>query len=429
MNRIRNGSRRRLAAAVSTFALTLGLVSCGSSGQSDGGVTLRVMWWGNAPRHEATNKAIALYEKKHPSVTIEPIYTGWDGYWDKLATQMAGGNAPDVIQMDYAYLNDYAARGTLLDLKDYTGKTLDVSDVQDKLLQSGKLQGGLYAIPWTTNTQTLLVDVKQVKQAGLELPEFGYSWEDLREFGAKLADSTGKGKYAISDMSSIPNVLEVWLGSHGKSLYTEKGKLGFGKEDLRDYWTYWQELSKASIATPASVMTSYGATFDQMSLVRGVAEMDYLWDNQFSGVAEFVQHDMAMVPLPVGQQVGQYLHPSMFLSASAQTEHPKQAAKFIDFMVTNPKAGQILGTNRGIPADQSIRDKLASQANGLDKKVFAYEKKLADQLAPTPPAPPKGNSEVQHLFTRAGEKVAFGRMSIDQAVNHFFSRAEQILAG
>ena len=53
---------------------------------------------------------------------------GWDDYWTRLATQVAGGNAPDLIQMDYRYLFEYAGRGAILPLDDYMGKELNIAD-------------------------------------------------------------------------------------------------------------------------------------------------------------------------------------------------------------------------------------------------------------------------------------------------------------
>src|SRR5437764_15409242 len=66
-------------------------------------IELTVMWWGSQDRHDRTLKVIDMYEKEHPNVKIKPIYTGWDGYWEKLATQVAGKKMPDIVQMDYKY--------------------------------------------------------------------------------------------------------------------------------------------------------------------------------------------------------------------------------------------------------------------------------------------------------------------------------------
>ena len=67
---------------------------------SDEPVTLSFTWWGNDVRHGITEELIAAFEAENENITIEPQYTDWAGYWDKLATTVAAGDAPDIIQMD-----------------------------------------------------------------------------------------------------------------------------------------------------------------------------------------------------------------------------------------------------------------------------------------------------------------------------------------
>lgn len=38
--------------------------------------------------------------KKNPNITIEAEYGSWDGHYQKLVTQLAGGTAPDLMQTD-----------------------------------------------------------------------------------------------------------------------------------------------------------------------------------------------------------------------------------------------------------------------------------------------------------------------------------------
>ena len=81
-------------------------------------MTLSFTWWGNDVRHAITEELIAAFEAEHENITIEPQYTDWAGYWDKLATTVAAGDTPDIIQMDEKQLSTYAANGVLLDLGD-----------------------------------------------------------------------------------------------------------------------------------------------------------------------------------------------------------------------------------------------------------------------------------------------------------------------
>jgi multiple sugar transport system substrate-binding protein len=97
-------------------AWVLSVIGCGGGG-SGGEVQMRMAWWGSTVRHERTKEAIQLFEKRNSSIKIEPEPSGdFVEYWNKIATQASGGNAPDVIQTDYRYLTEYAGRGVLMEL-------------------------------------------------------------------------------------------------------------------------------------------------------------------------------------------------------------------------------------------------------------------------------------------------------------------------
>lgn len=55
-------------------------------------VTIRFSWWGGESRHKATLEAVDAFMKEYPWITVECEYSAWDGWQDKVATQLAGGN-------------------------------------------------------------------------------------------------------------------------------------------------------------------------------------------------------------------------------------------------------------------------------------------------------------------------------------------------
>ena len=108
----------RTMALLTAAVMTAGSVAgCGASSKPDAGtaaqsggqttaagetaagekITLRFAWWGGEARHNATLKAIEKYQELNPNVTIEPEYGGFDGYQQKLITQLSGQSAADII--------------------------------------------------------------------------------------------------------------------------------------------------------------------------------------------------------------------------------------------------------------------------------------------------------------------------------------------
>src|SRR6185436_4820565 len=111
MSKLKISRRSILKASAAGLA---GFGAAPALAQSD--TRLRMFWWGAKERADRTDKVNALYQQKNPGTTIAGETLGWTDYWPRLATQAAGRNAPDVIQMDYRYIFEYARRGALLPL-------------------------------------------------------------------------------------------------------------------------------------------------------------------------------------------------------------------------------------------------------------------------------------------------------------------------
>ena len=84
--------------------------SSASGGQEP--VTIRFSWWGGEPRHKATMAAVDAFMEEYPWITVKCEYGAWDGWQDKVATQLAGGTAPDLMQINWNWLYHYSADGS-----------------------------------------------------------------------------------------------------------------------------------------------------------------------------------------------------------------------------------------------------------------------------------------------------------------------------
>src|SRR5215212_10653594 len=146
--------RRLIRPITIMVCLVLLAVGCapGTAGQGGGGggesgqVALRMSTWGNDSRLKLTEEAVAAFEKANPGTTVQVENSEFSSYWDKLATQTAGNNAPDVIQMDESYIAAYGGRGALLDLSTKSS-VLDLSVMDAKVLDTGKVNDTLVGAP------------------------------------------------------------------------------------------------------------------------------------------------------------------------------------------------------------------------------------------------------------------------------------------
>src|SRR5699024_10083554 len=157
-------------------------------------------------------QAVEAYAEVDDSVTISTEPGEWNGYWDKLATQTAGGDLPDVIQMDEKYISEYGGRGALLDLAE---AGLDTSDFAEGAVEVG---AGLLASPAV------------FEEAGVELPDdTAWTWDDLIDIATEIAENTEDGTYGMTQMATIQALFQVWMRQLGQDQYRDGG-VGFDAE-------------------------------------------------------------------------------------------------------------------------------------------------------------------------------------------------------
>ncbi|WP_345710292.1 ABC transporter substrate-binding protein [Kineococcus glutinatus] len=426
--------RAVLAAGV---AATL-LAGCGGGGGDAGGdaggdggqVVLDFAWWGDKTRAERYEKAVALFEGENPGVDVRTRYAAFGDYWTARNTEAAGGALPDVLQMDVSYITDYAENGRIAPLDEHLGSGIDVSTLPASVLPATKVGGETYGIPTSTNTLATIVNTDLLAELGVPVPGPDLTWQGYDEF---LAAVTAAGAartptvHGSSDYTQFISLFQVWLGQRGKAMFDDDGGLGFDEDDLAEWWGRSPQLHEAGAFLPPERLAQLEGT-DAIGSRESAAEIS--WDNflvRFSEGAGGAA--MALLPPPVDDPAerGLFLKPSLMLSMSANTEHPAEAAALIDFITNDPRVGEVFGMSRGVPASARAREGL--QPTGPDQQILEYEEALAPQLTSAPPPPVAGFGALEAAFTRIGEDLSYGSVSVAEAVEQWFTEAESTLGG
>lgn len=220
-------TRVRGFGAVAAIALLLsGTAACGSDSGGGGDVSITFAWWGSDGRANLTKQAVELFQKKNPTIKVQTSFAAYAAYWEKLATQTAGGKPPDVLNVDTRYLAEYGGRSVLADLNQGAGKAVSLADVNPELAATGVYQGKRYAVPWAQNTPAMLYDPAAFTAAGAD-PAKGLTWDQYAEATTKVGAASGFAARGVTDFGILDTPLEIWLRQQGKQFYTPDGKLGF----------------------------------------------------------------------------------------------------------------------------------------------------------------------------------------------------------
>lgn len=392
-------------------------------------VELRVMWWGVDQRHQRTLEVIEQFEEKYPYITVVPEYQAQDGYSEKVNTQLAAGNAPDVIQVGGDF-SDYSRRGVLLPLDEMVGNELQLSALPEGFLRPAKFEDKLYGVPLATNGIAIIVNKAMFDRAGLELPPSDWTWDDVPAYAEQLRAALGDDVYLITDRAREVSYLDFFLRQRGKSLVKD-GAINFEAQDIADWFTMWQGWAESGAAPDAETASAFNELDVNNSLVpAGRAAMTMNWINQLPNFDNAMEDELALIPLPgggEGTQSGFWLHPAQFWIVPATTQHPTEAALFMDFTINDPEATQVLGVDRGFPGSPEVLATLKEASEPVVQTMVAYFDEFVANAGPISPAIPNG-AEFGAAFTNAWQEVGFGRKSIDEAAADVVAAAQNAIS-
>lgn len=421
--------QRRTVLSAGLAALSLATLGGGSAFAQ--AARLRLLWWGSQERADRTNKALAAYKTVKPDIDIAGEFAGWSDYWPRLATQVAGRNAPDLIQMDYRYIFEYARRGALAPLDEYLGKSLKIDDFGAPNIDSGRVDGKLYGINLGVNSSAVFYDAAAWEKTGVAAPKAGQTWEEFAKNAAEFGKNKPKpGYYATADASGVEPSFENWLRQQNKALFSEEGGLGYNAKDATDWFTMWHEMREAGACVPADIQALDQLNIESNALTTGKAATAFAHSNQFVGYQAVNKAKLSITSYPkisADATSGHYLKPSMLMSVSGGSANVAAAVDFINFLVAVPEGVDILGVERGVPASESMRDQLSPKLNDVSKAMVEYIAEVTPGVGPLPPAPPPGAGEFAFVLKRTAEEVAFKRITPAEGGERLVKESETVI--
>lgn len=421
-------SRRRFT-ALGVGALA-GIGAAGVAGCSSGDAALRVSFYGDPGQKSAMTKALHLLEQEHssPALTLQP--GSFDGYYDKLATELGAGSAPDLVMNDFTHLAGYAERGALLDLAPYEPDPIDSHLARPTAFQGGRSGSHLYGVPIGTHTQALLVDTDQIDHPTNDLRnlDWGRFAELTTEFGKEHQD-----KYGTEDAGGLDFAFEVWVRQRGGELFTHDHKLGFSPNDLAAWYDYWDKLRHRGAAVPMS--TTEDPTVDPLPAGKAAFGSAF---SSYRGPQSQTKHTLTPLPLPATSRHDtpghyQYLKPTNVYCVPADSKRAHPAVSRAAAFLTDPKVGKALGTLFGSPPSTAVFNELQRSTTGVGKKILDFDAQIQSTTKHTtyPPPRPTGAEQLltsnSALLKRMNQSIAYKQLTPTEGAKQFFKQAQSYL--
>lgn len=418
------------------FVITLSInsIACGKvsdtsaskENKSNETVTLKLIWWGNDQRKALTEKAIEMFQKEHPNVKFETkVYSGTTDIKVNLAMNTADEDIPDIIQTNYDFIHNYIQRDLLEPFNPYIDENiLNLSDVDESILEGGKENNQLYGVPLGINAYCMAVNPLVFEKAGVAIPKSGYTYDELYDVAKKL-----KVQINQPDFYPLANFIDfnTYVRAVGSTYFNTAGtELGYENDQIYvDYFDMQKKWISEGLIAPDSITDKNGL------LASGKAAFSSIVSNFAASISKTANSVIKIISVPskTAGKITSAVRPSMFFSVSAYSKHKKEAVEFINFITNDLEVNNVLMGDRGVPISSKVSDSLEQKVSEANKEQYSFMKYIKENHSPADPIIPKTEGNVNSLFTRLSEQVLKGDVTPEKAAKDFRAGANKILSG
>ncbi|MFE9406938.1 ABC transporter substrate-binding protein [Streptomyces sp. NPDC006530] len=339
--RTRTQSRpARLLALAGALVLLLPLLAAcsGDGADTDGVIRLRfqsLAWQKESV--DATKALVTEWNATHPAIQVQYVQGSWDTVHDQLLTAFEGGEAPDIIHDASDDLADFAYGGYLAELNGLLPERLK-RDIPARSWETATFGTGVYGVPFLQEPRVLIANTELLMSSGVRVPTVEQPWS-WAEFGQVTKKLSGHGRYGVAWPLKEPVsvTLNLGLGAGGRLFARDTG----GKAKV--------EFTAGDAVVPATIGTQVNIDRSAARSTLGMGGSDTL--------PGFFGGEYAMVPLGFSyrQQIARQAPPGFAwtvlpapagsagldqgvspqtLSVAEDSPHKKEAAAFIDFVLS-----------------------------------------------------------------------------------------------
>jgi multiple sugar transport system substrate-binding protein len=156
----------------------------GAEGTTTEDITLRV--WGYGLDDARASARVNEFQARNPGVTLEPV--GGELNTQQLLTAVAGGDPPEIVNVNRSETGSWAARGAIDPLDDLIERDqFDLEQFYPVLVQQVTFNDQLYGIPQFANVDLFFMNLDVLAEAGVNPDEVDPgNWEQLTELGEQL---------------------------------------------------------------------------------------------------------------------------------------------------------------------------------------------------------------------------------------------------
>lgn len=275
---------------------------------------------------------IKKYQDANPGITVKWTDLPYGSMENKLLTSIAGGNSPDVVNLNTGMTLTLAAKNALVDLnKEATEEQRSI--YFPDLYNSTKIGNSAYAFPWYFGLSVFMYNKKLYEQAGLDPNKPPTTLEEMKQQAIQIKQKTGK--YGFAPNFNPPADLYF---SGVPIISPDKKKIIVNTPEALA-WAKWNKelydqgiVPKDSISADANYATDKYQAGEIATLTTGANFLNRVKQN-----AKDVYDNTLVSKMPALKAGGKYQAGLMDVVIPSMSKHHKEAIAFANF-ITNDES-------------------------------------------------------------------------------------------
>lgn len=163
-----------------------------------------------------------MFNNKNEFIKVTTETVPFGEYFTQMATRIAGGNAPEIFEINFENFYTYAKRGSLRDVLPLVAQTgFDVSTLNKNAVDAFNYDGKQYGIPESFGNIFLVYNKDLFDKAGVAYPTKDWKWEDELKAAEKIR-ALGKDIYGVMQPVAINEFYKV-VQQNGGNMLSDDG--------------------------------------------------------------------------------------------------------------------------------------------------------------------------------------------------------------
>ena len=384
---------------------------------------LLLSWWGNDQRHEYTMDGVNHFTDINPDIIVNYRYGEWTGYEKKTKVWMLSESEADVMQINYAWLDEYSADGTgfydLNELADY----IDLNTFTEEQKAYGTRNGHLNALPIAMNSHVFYYNQDVLDDYDLSAP---MSWNEMFDAGKKLKKDDryllGMGK-----KQTFLLLIAYYEQSTGKAMFDSDGSFNATPDEISELLVFYGKMLEDHVLCPVD-------SFERADYMNGEIVGTMCWISDTPKYCDTLEENGVRVTrclypvLPDAKRTGWYIKPATMWAISKDVKHPAEAAALLNYLLNDPYMIKLQGVEKGIPVSGKAVEVLDTEGLKDTNEYAATEDIMVHSSEMNIIVANMENEDVIEIFKQNADEFIFDRMSADECADAIYEEMRKACA-